>query len=190
MAGISVPGMAVASLEERLMTEEESGHYGELQIRHDPLYQRRLWTFQRLGWVGLVLAMAAALLGLFGSGGPLDESVATAEAMRVEYDRFPHNDTRTVLRITVAASRTPADPFELWIDADYLKDVEVESPTPEALSAHATGEALVLRFAAGDEGEALLVSLPVRPTKLGRLRARLRAGRTAQPVEFTQFVYP
>ena len=51
---------------------------GDLEVGQDLDFQRREWAVQRVGWGAMALVILAALLGLFGSSGPLSRAATNA----------------------------------------------------------------------------------------------------------------
>jgi hypothetical protein len=164
--------------------------HNDLDIRHDLDYHRRLFIFQRIGWAMLTLFLLAALLGLIGAEGPLNAGTAGNDALRLEYERFPHQESRTQLQITLRGSAERGGRLELWVDAGYLSNVRVEriSPEPNAVIADRGGLGYVFVTARPDDSATMAVQLT--PQSAGRLDGEVRAGREGAPVRFSQFVYP
>ncbi len=90
--------------------------FNDLDIRHDLEYHRRLFVFQRIGWALLALFVLAALLGLIGAEGPLNAGTAENDLVRVEYDRFPHQESPTQVDITLRHAKRTGEHVELWVD--------------------------------------------------------------------------
>lgn len=172
------------------MAGEKPTRFGDLEIRQDLAYHRKLWRFQRIGWIAMALVVVAALLGVFGAKGMLNQAVATDEVMQVEYERFPHVDTRTALRINVARTRPPDNRFELRLSNAYLRSIQIEEITPRPVFVRSAEGELVLVFETLEPKDGLLVTMPFIPKELGPLKARVRAGPQAAAIVFTQFVYP
>lgn len=170
------------------MGKEKPDRHGDIEIQYDPAFQRRYWLFQRIGWTLMVLGGFATALGLFGSRGILDDAVAEGGGVRLEYERFPHVETRMRLVLRAERAPQPEPRFALWIDRDYLAAVRVEdiTPAPSAVLSGDTG--LVFVFETAPPHDSLRVSLHAAPTRLGVLRGQLRAGSAG--LRFTQFVYP
>lgn len=164
--------------------------FGDLEIRHDLRYHRRLFVFQRIGWMLFALFVLAALLGLVGAEGPLNAGTAGNDKVRVEYERFPHQESPTQIEITLQDSRQTSERVELWVDAAYLNQVRLQHVSPEPNEVIASGGRLGYVFKTAQPGEALTVALLFTPNSAGRLRGEVRAGSDGAPVRFSQFVYP
>ena len=50
-----------------------NGRRPRLELDDDPAFQRRLWVVERAGWASIALLLLGALLGFFGSAGPLGD---------------------------------------------------------------------------------------------------------------------
>lgn len=163
--------------------------HGDLDIRRDPDYHRRLFTFQRIGWVLLAAFVLAAVLGLIGAAGPLNTGQVGNALLRVEYERFPHQESRTQVRITLQGLARDAH-LRLWLDAGYLNHVRVEhiSPKPDRVIASQGGFEYL--FTSTPPSVPMTVALLLTPEAAGRLHGEIRAGVDGAPVRFSQFVYP
>lgn len=162
--------------------------HGDLEIRYDAEYHRRLFVFQRLGWAAIALFLIAALLGLIGVEGPLNSGWAGNDRLQVEYERFPHQESQTQIRITLHGSADGR--LALWVDRGFLSDVRLQqvSPQPNEVVAQAGGVSYVFMGVRPDA--TISVGLLFEPEAAGRLRGEVRAGEAGAPVRFSQFVYP
>lgn len=147
----------------------------------------RFWSFQRLGWGVILLLLAAAVAGVFGSG-PLSTSQAGEEqgAFRVEYERFWRVKSPTPVRVHL---RAPGGEREarIWIDRAYLSDARIEQMLPQPSKVELSGDRLTFFFAATGSGM-LEVVFHLQFEKPGTVRARF--GATGSPVSFRQFIFP
>ena len=115
-----------------------------LELDQDLSVTRASWRFERIGWIGLVLFVAGALLGVLGPGPLSDARAGEADApVRVDYERFAHFESEAELGIQV---RPPASgPFELWMSSDYLRHLEVRGVTPPPMATRVEPDRLVYR---------------------------------------------
>src|SRR5690242_18483743 len=108
---------------------------GRLQIFQDLRFTRRSWAVERAGAAALYLFLLGGLLGFFGGSGPLSraKAVAASGSLRLEYDRFAHFESGSVLRVRVRPDA--AGNLELWIAESYLREIRLEgiTPTPAAV---------------------------------------------------------
>jgi hypothetical protein len=127
-------------------------------------FQRREWRAQQIGWIALVVFLAAALAGLFGSG-PLSSARASDSGggLAVDYQRFVRAGAAQRLQFEI---ETPgAGPVELRLSRRYLDAVRVEHVLPQPDSTTATGEWTTFVFAPGTRA----VTLDGEPLGPGRL---------------------
>jgi hypothetical protein len=105
---------------------------GDLEIEQNLAQQRREWTIQRIGWVVMVLLALAALLGLFG-GGPFSEGTAGDRdgPLWVEYPRFARLQAPAELRLHVGSEAVPGNEARVWLDRDFIENVQIQHITPE-----------------------------------------------------------
>jgi hypothetical protein len=152
------------------------------QIDEDLNFQRREWKIQRLGWVAMALVILAALLGVFGTG-PLSSATIERDGLRLEHERFCRLQRNTELRFTIGGT---GDPVLLLIGREYLDWVMIERITPEPGKAEAVSDGVIFHFAL--QGPAA-ITFHVRPEKFGLVSGKARLGQ-AEPITFTQFIYP
>jgi hypothetical protein len=158
----------------------------------DLAYQQRTWRVERIGWVVLGLAVAAAMAGAFGAGGPLGEAEAADPdgVVTVRYQRFERYSAPAALRIIVSEkAQAGGDSLAIRLDRAFLDAVKLRAvfPQPDAWTAGGTGSTMTFRLAAADGPPTFLVLY--EPARVGTVRLRVAVDRRA-PVEFAQFVYP
>lgn len=162
-----------------------AGEHGDLQINHDPSFQRREWAVQRFGWYALTIFVIAAALGLFGSG-PLSRARAGDDHLNVEYERFVRRGAPTRLRISSGTS--PGTRPELRIAEPYFDDVRIHAIVPEPEGIERGDGQVTLHFGRdGGEG-ALTVTIDLDPGRAGRHAVTI-GNSTGAEVRFTQFAY-
>src|SRR5919199_717735 len=163
---------------------------GELEIAEDIDFQRRTWTVQRIGWVGIALIALASLLGLFGPG-LLGRSVAgdRQSSLWMEYSRFERSKGEAMLRIYLGPLSAPENKARLWVSREYLDGVQLRQVTPEPESVEAGPDRMTFVFRLSDPGRPTAVTFYVEPEKVGRLPGRVGLA-DEQPINFSQFIYP
>ena len=164
--------------------------HGDLEIRYDLAYHRRLFVFQRIGWVAIALVLLAALLGLIGAEGPLSTGRAGNDSVQVRYDRFPHQESPTQVEVTLRGGAVAGDRLELWLDRAFLREVRLKQVSPDPNEVIAKDGGLSFVFTGQGPGATIMVWLLFEPVAAGRLHGEVRAGQDGAPVRFTQFVYP
>jgi hypothetical protein len=149
----------------------------------DVRFEHRWHRVQRVGRAVLVLALAAAVLGVFGTG-PLASATAEGPGGRfsVDYDRFVRTTQSTALRISSRATSGPATIAiaQSFLDATSLSDV---SPQPDSETAR--GGRVVLSYQGSLPDE---VELQLAPEDIGVHRATVWVG--GVPVRFRQVTWP
>jgi hypothetical protein len=153
--------------------------------------QRWAWKAERVGWVIMVLILAAALLGLFGSG-PLATGRASgeADALRVEYARFARYQSPATMRVYVQPPLPPPEgEIRLAVSRDFLDAMNLEGITPWPDAMKSGDGMVVMTFRDGGGDRPLLVRFDYRPTAIGLHRGQI--GVIPGPwVDFRPFVYP
>ncbi|MEK8090380.1 hypothetical protein [Thermithiobacillus plumbiphilus] len=158
------------------------------ELEKELSFQKRLWKTQRIGWITTGLLLLAAVLGLLGSGGPLNETELHSADGRVlvSYDRFIRFDAPGTLRIKLPAQGSIA---RLWLDKDYLNALDIQWITPGPLRVSADSSGLTYEFAPTAPGTSLPVEIKFQTQTVGSLQGRLRL-EDGTILGFTQFSYP
>ncbi len=160
--------------------------YGSLEITEDMRLQRRTWRVERLGWVGMLLLVNAALLGLFSIGPLSTRTVESADgAIRVHYDRFLRNGAGTTIRVELIAPFPLVD-LPVRISRDLVARLKIEGvqPQPHAAESGPGGVTWHLRNAGANAD----VHVWAIPETIGPLNREISIGERRVPVSF--FVYP
>jgi hypothetical protein len=160
--------------------------HARLQLDDDIDFQRRESRVQRVGWSCLAAFVAAALLGLFGSG-PFSHAVATASGLSVEYERFVRADARSLLTIALPPSETTT--ATLSISRNYIDAVDITQMLPEPSTSELREAEAIFSFERRDADRTpVIVQIELKPRAMGRPTATLRSG--VATVTFTQLTYP
>lgn len=142
-----------------------------IEIDEDIAFQRKEWFWQRVGITVLSLFIAAALVGLTGSGGVLNHGEAgeRGAAVSVEYDRVVRRGATTSM--TLHFHNDPPGFIQFWISAPYLDAVHVESvsPMPQTVTVEESRHVYTIRAASPD----VAVTLDVQHKSWGRLDAEV-----------------
>ncbi len=150
-----------------------------IDLTDDPVFLRRSWAVERIGWAVLGLILAAAVLGLLGPG--LLPRARVEGPLTAEFDRFARWENDGVLRV-----RLPPGERSLWIENRYLNDVEIRRVWPDPAGVSARPGWTVLTFEATGEVDVLL---EIAHRRFGPAGGRL--GTSAdRAVAIRQFVYP
>ncbi|MDQ3686674.1 MAG: hypothetical protein M3430_13905 [Acidobacteriota bacterium] len=168
----------------------EASRTGNLEVAQDLEFQRRSWTFQRMGWIVMTLVIVAALLGLFGTGPLSSASVGGEDApLRMEYSRFARWTAPTTLRVHVGAGNRSEGKARVWLSRDYLEKFQVEGVTPEPESVEAWADRHVYFFNAPDSNRPATVTFHLKAQHIGALSGQVGSA-DEQPIGFGQFIYP
>ena len=148
--------------------------------------QRTSWRIQRTAWVVLWIVLLLALLGGLGSG-PLSRTTARSadRLLEVRYHRVWRVNNTEVLEL-----RLPPDSANPWLVLDdrllAAASLERITPAPAQTLVVPAGQRLVFAARGSDPAP---VRLELVPRRMGRLRARLSAGR-ATSLDLTLWVLP
>jgi hypothetical protein len=117
----------------------------EPEIDQDLAFQQKMWWFQRMGWVMMLLVALAAVAGLFGVGGPLSRQQAGAGPLRLEYQRFVRYEAPAALTVQLAPQG--GDTVSFWLGQDFIERFLVEHVIPEPEHVEATPDRVTYTFA-------------------------------------------
>ena len=171
-------------------TEERSGTRRKqgLEVHEDPVFQRRDWLAQRVGWAVIAAMLLAALAGLMGSG-PLSHTTRSdGRQLTVEYDRFVRHGARTALTFRVAPQAAAKGPVRIAIDRPFLAANDLQRLVPEPREMRGRDDAVEFIYDVAP-GAALQVRWTVEPDELGSLSSSVRLN-DGPAVEIAQFTYP
>jgi hypothetical protein len=135
----------------------------------------------------MALTVAAGLLGLLGSGGPLSEQTLSSGSLTVELPRFVRSQSPSSIEIRLDASGR-GDPIAIVIDRTYLRDFKISAITPTPQRARFLTDGLELIFESTPGTVPILVNLHGETRRAGRLSGSIRAG--GGRVQFWQLSYP
>jgi len=159
------------------------------KVEQDLDFQRREWTFQRIGWAVMLAIVVAGLLGLFATG-PLSRTTVTNDdrTLRVSFERFTRFGSPTQLVIDVPPGAIGGGEARIALSRDYLTAFQVQAVAPEAERVEAAGADLVYVFKV-DQGSGLEATFNLQADERWRKSAVVRVPERP-PVSFGQFVYP
>lgn len=168
----------------------EIQNVGGLEIAQDLEFQRRSWVVQRTGWVLMALTTLAALLGLLGRG-PLSRTTvgAESESLSVEYNRFGRFQSPTTLRLNLGSDAARKSLVRVWLDRDYLENVQIQQITPEPQRVEAGSERLIYVFQLSELNQRTAVTFYLQLEHIGFLPGQVGLVE-GQTLNFNQFIYP
>lgn len=140
------------------------------QVGEDPAFQRKVWAFQRAGWVAMGLLVALALLGVLGGGPFSTRDAASADGrLRLRYDAVLRQDAPARWHV-----RLPADAADLAILSGALPGIEVLNIEP--MPSRQARDATSLRMQVGPSPAGALVSLTFQPSSPGPIEVEIESG--------------
>ncbi|HXE79793.1 MAG TPA: hypothetical protein VNK41_03520 [Vicinamibacterales bacterium] len=159
---------------------------GSLEIDQDLDHQRREWRLERLGWVLGALIIAAAALGLFGSG-PLSSSEAAAGPdFHVAYERFLRHGSSNRITLSVDTGARRVLPME--VPSAYLARMRLEQVFPEPRRVASLPGWTRFEFDVEPDTRMVIV-MDFAPARRGPSDGAFRRP-DGPTVRFRQFVYP
>jgi hypothetical protein len=169
------------------MTEDE-----ELASRAEPVQenmtlQRRVWRFERIGWVALLILVGLTLAGLF-SKGPLSnmERQTPDGRLRIEYQRFSRSGAQD--DVVIAVRGAPNQMQYVVLGSRWLEGLSIDAMNPQPAPLKSEGRDLVIPMLTDAEGMATLY-LTFHSNGVGLYKAyvRLRGG---ENLTVSKFIYP
>ena len=132
--------------------------YGSLEIGEDMDVQRRTWRAERIGWLGMLVVVLAALLGVFSTG-PLSSRTADTPAgdARVRHDRFLRHGAPAHVRIDLLAPPAGGE-IDVRLSYSFLESIDVENIHPRPLSGTSGAEGVRYRFAVSGAASGIFIS--------------------------------
>lgn len=163
---------------------------GALEIAQDLAHERREWMLERVGRIVIALIILAALLGLFGSG-PLAKAQAGAEdaPLWIEYNRYERRLSPSMLLVHVTQAALKGGKLRLRLDGSYARTANVVASIPAADRQELGGDTIVYVYEAAALQGPGLIELQINPGAIGFVNATIGVD-GAQPLEFSQFIYP
>jgi hypothetical protein len=160
-----------------LMTKTVTGP--DLEIPEASAFLRREWRVERIGWIAVLACMAAAAVGLLGTG-PASRTTATAAGVEVEYARIVHHETEEELTVRFPV-RTGPSTVQLrgdWAGASSITQV---SPEPSDQVSIADGVRYVVPTAPEGYGH---LTVAYRMDQVGVISGEVVVDGRAVPIRF------
>lgn len=171
-------------------TMSEPERIGDLEIHQDLPHERREWVIERIGWVLMGLLLLAAFIGLLGPG-PLSSATAgeSGSILWAEYDRFERSQAPSTLRVHVGPGASRDGKARLWLNRDFIDNVEIHLIEPQPEMVEAGPDRFVYTFNTPGSEQATAVTFHFEANRFWRIPVRI--GLEGGPeLQFSQFIYP
>jgi len=162
---------------------------GGIQLNEDMALLRREWRAQRIGWIGMAVVLALALVGVFGHGPISDAETGRRDSFAVEYERIIRHGAHTELAFHVAPVLQADSAFRIYLPQAYLSQFTVEDVIPEPAASGTAGALVFYEFERPNARQAGRVVFVLLPVRLGRHNVTV-ALPGASALRFSQFVLP
>lgn len=162
-----------------------------IEIKEDLDFQQRSWKVQRVAWILMALISLAALLGLFGRGPASSAHAGSDESgLRIDYERFVRQESPGSITAHVGAPvLRPDSTVELWLDRQWLAEMELRYITPEPESTRIEADRVIYNFRVNPASAPVRVTWYLETHALGSSTGRI--GAIGGPsLSFAQFAYP
>jgi hypothetical protein len=162
----------------------------ELHVSADLAYQQRTWRVQRVSWVVMLGILAAAALGVFGSGALSTATEGSkADGLWVEYDRFVRRQAPSELIVHLDRKQITGEQVHVVLRGGYPRSMQVESVLPQPSGGGPSADGAVLRFDVNGHTGQLQIVFHFKLATLGPVRGEVgvQGGPT---VKITHWVYP
>ena len=160
----------------------------ELDVNDDLDFQRRVWRFERAGWVAMGLISLAGLLGLLGSG-LLSGAESADGGLRIEYERFHRHLAPVELNVHIDQAAIKDGAVTLMLNAGFTDKFRIETIVPRPTQWRLAGDGMRVRFLAADLGSSATVHFYLKPQGYGPASVAIGL-EDAPPLVLSQFIYP
>jgi hypothetical protein len=161
-----------------------------LELEQDLEFQRRDWRRERWGWAVMMSLVAAALLGLCGTG-PLSDRIAGEKGgvLWAEYQLFGRWQAPEELRVHVGPGQTRDGRVHVWLSRELVEKHDIEHVTPPPEGVEIVGDRYIYVFRAPAPDDEIAVTFTIKPERWGIKRGTVGiAGGHA--VTIWELVYP
>jgi hypothetical protein len=162
--------------------------YQGLEIEEDIQMASKSWTFQRIGWVLMLLLVIAAVLGFTGGGGlpgiSTGKAGGEAAGMELVYERYLRWEAPAALKITLFDAQAPEQ--RLRFSKDFYEKLQVEQVVPEPKEVRIGKEHITYTF--NSEGGKAHLIFYLKPQHPGQMEIAVDNGN--KKITISQIVYP
>jgi len=158
------------------------------EVNEDLDFQRRTWSFERIGWAVMGAIIAAALAGLLGPG-PLSNVKAGDARLHVEYERFLRSGSPAMFKVRIGRAAVRDDEVALLLDEAFVETFDIERVVPRPAQWQLVEEGVRLRFPVADLGALATIRLYLRPLSSGPARVGIGLA-DGPPITLQPMIYP
>ena len=158
-----------------------------LEIGVDRPLQERLWFWQRVGWLVMLLLVLAALAGVTGTSGPASRGRIEAGGSTLDYPRIARWQAADSFSIEFAEDAGGAT--EVLIPGKFIDVFAIESVTPQPSRVTATPDGHLFEFALAETPGRKGANFAVRP-KRPTFPTQVRGSVAGAPYAFSFTVLP
>ena len=149
------------------------------------------WKAQRIAWTLMLMVSIAGLLGAFGRG-PLSSAHLgdMTSPLAIDYERILRLQAPTEVSIYVARTGiNPDSTATVWIDRNWLGEMEIISITPEPETTAASANRIVYTFRVDPSETPVKLRYKLEARSIGRVSGHI--GIVNGPsYRFSQFAFP
>jgi hypothetical protein len=163
---------------------------GDLEIDEDFEWERKEWTFERIGWGLMALLILAALLGFLGQG-PMSSRTAGEEGgpFWVEYHRFVRYNAPEQIFIFIGPQFVQGDEVRLVVEGDFSHEFMVKDITPNPDSVELSTGRLIYVWKVTEAEGPMQVNFQFRANQLFGQNSEF-GPEQGELVHISQFVFP
>lgn len=152
-----------------------------LPIDEWPQLHEKSWIIQRIGWVLLLLFVAAGAFGLFGDGKLSSKRISAGQAS-CSYDHFLRYEGSSRIHFEI----TRAESISLTIPQQYISEMGVRSIIPQPEKSFFSENNIVYLFAS--TGHESSIILDCHPKTTGSVSGEITLNNTRFLLK--HFIYP
>jgi hypothetical protein len=170
--------------------ESMAARANTLEVEDLQSFQRKEWRLQRVGWLVWTIVVAAALVGLLGSG-PLSSTSSSApdDSLTVRYDRFLHYHKPLMFEVTLRPGNQTNNAARLFLSDELLMRLQISRIEPEPEGRELAAGGVIYTFPSESGLETATIRVHAQYEAFGRATGKIGlVGR--EPATVTQFVYP
>ncbi len=167
---------------------ENRTQHDKLDVNDDLDFQRRVWRFERAGWVAMGLIGLAGLLGLLGAG-LLSGAESGDGRLRIEYERFHRHLSPVELTVHIDKAAIKDGAVGLVLNEGFADKFQIQTIMPQPTQWRLAGDGMHVRFLAADFESPATVRFYLKPQGYGPASVAIGL-EGAQPLTLPQFIYP